>query len=448
MSDPNVIQAEKPQAIQLRTERYRIPFRGPIESDPLNGLHEQMLADLAALGNQGNVTAAALMSYVHTLQRETDHARLMVTSLKSQDAFQKKVTALQGKRVGLWTDLHDATEISFVEGSSIAKRAAVHTQFGQATVPMNAIEGKTYSVSLLGSTGITSLNVVATATGVFNRGDGIQDYEGGDEVPTIEQTALKNATNGNNLEYWRRRVIFDLESDVAEVEVEATFQLPDQSNISANVIYLHPFPLGSVDITGLWIAPDLSDSFIAVPGFTEKDGADKSRWFFPAQDIAQVKVRLRQRSWTEESGRKVFEYGLQELGVQLVEWDKSYDEQSSLLTDNHTFVGRVAAPEGMLLSKLYGFYSAPNFLLEAFGSRHLHFVIAKDIDGSDVVWNSDQSAPPQSQDSALDLGSVEELFVFVTLNWCDTVGVGSPFQAGCPPFLEGYGLDVTMIEGS
>lgn len=448
MSDPNVIQATKPQAIQLRSERFRIPFRGPIESGPFNQFHEQLLSDLLELANQGNTTAAALLSYAHTLQRETDHARAQVAALKTERGFQQKVTALQGRRVGLWADLHDATEVSFLEESSISKRAAVHTQFGQATIPMNAVEAKTYSVSLLGSSGITSLNVVAIATGAFDKGDGVQNYEGGDEIPTVEQTALKNATNGNNLEYWRRRVIFDLESDVDEVEVEVTFQLPDQSNIAANVIYLHPFPLGTVDITGLWVASDLSDSFTAVPGFVEKDGADKSRWFFPAQDVAQVKVRMKQRSWTEENGRKVFEYGLQEMGVQLVEWDKSFDDQSSILTDNHTFVRRFTPPKGMVLSKLFGFYSEPNYLLEAFGSRHLHFVVAKDAAGTDVVWNSDETPPPQDFDTELDLGSVDELFVIVTLNWCDTVGVGSPFQAGCPPFVEGFGLDVTMIEGS
>lgn len=446
MADPNVIQAEKPKSIQLRSERQRIPFRGPIDSDGINKLHEQMLDDLSALANQGNATAAALLSYAHTLQRETDQARLTGISLKRQSAFQKKIDALQGKRVGLWVDLHDATEISFLEDASIAKRATVNTQFGQATVPMNAVESKTYSVALLGSSGVTSLNVIGTATGSFDKGDGVQNYEGGNETPTIEQTALKNAANGNNLEYWRRRVIFDLESDVSEVEVEVTFQLPDQSNIHANVIYLHAFPLGSVDVTGVWVAPDLSDSFSLIPGFSEVDGAGKQRWFIPAQEVAQVRVRLRQRAWTEENGRKVFEYGLQEIGVQLVEWDKSFDAEASQLADNHTFVARIPAEDGMRLSRLHGFYSTPNFLLEAFGSRHLHFVVSKDIEGTDVVWNSDESPPPQSQDSALELGSVEELFVIVTLNWCTTVGVGSPFQAGCPPWVEGFGVDVTMIE--
>jgi len=448
MSDPNVIQATKPQAVQLRSERFRIPYRGPIESDPLNRLHEQILNDLQTLAGQGNSTAAALLSYAHTLQRETDHARLKVTALQSEADFEKKIAALQGKRVGFWADMHDGSEISFLEDAPASRRAAVHTQFGQATIPMNAIEAKTYSVALLGSSGITSLKVVATASGSFDKGDGVQNYEGGTETPTIEQTDLQNAANGNNMEYWRRRVIFDLESDVSEVEVEVTFQLPDQSNIAANVLYIHPFPLGTVDIVGLWVAPDLSDSFVSVPGFSETDAADKSRWFFPAQDVAQVKVRLRQRSWTEENGRKVFEYGMQEIGVQLVEWDQTFDSQSSLLTDNHTFVRRFVPPAGLVFNKLYGFYSTPNYLLEAFGSRHLHFVLAKDAEGTDVVWDSDQTAPPQDLDTPLDLGSVDELFVIVTLNWCDTVGVGSPFQAGCPPFVNGFGIEATLVQGS
>lgn len=448
MTEPNIIQATKPAAIQLRTEKMVIPHRGQISSMQLNRFHDQVLSDLMELANQGNIVAKAVLNYAHVLQRETDQTRQLAISMREQLSFNRKVTAKQGRRVGLWVDLHDASMISFLEGSSPSRRAQVSTQFGQATIPMNAVESKAYSVTILGTSGITSMNVIASCTGIFDAGDGVQNYEGGLETPTIEQTDLKNAANGSNIEYWRRRVIFDLESDVAEVECEVTFQMPDQSSIQANVLYLHPFPLGTVDITGLWICPDLGQSFVQVPKFEVKEGAGKTRWFFPTQNVAKVKIRMKQRNWTEENGRKVFEYGLQELGVQLVEWDKTYDAAAGQISDNHAFVTKIEAEPGMRLSKLYGFYATPNYLLEPVGNRHLHFTIAKDAAGSDIIWNSDQSPSPQSLSAPIELGAVTEVYVITVMNWCVNVSSGSPFQAGCPPFIEGFGIDVTMVESS
>jgi hypothetical protein len=446
MPDPNAIQAVKPYAVSLQVERFHVPYRGPLDSDRMNAFHEQVHSDLVALANQGNANAKGILNYAHTLQRETDGARLTSLALEKQLSFFHKVTALQGRRVGLWFDLHDGKDVSFLEDSDVSKRASVSTQYGEATVPMNAAESKTYRVAIVGSGNVSALQAVISATGDFDKGegDGPLAYEADG---TVEETPLANCVNGSNLEYWRRRVIFPLESDQSEVEVELTVQLPDQSSIKANVLSLHPYPLGTVDVTGLWIASDLSDSFALVPGFDAEDGIGKRRWFIPPQDVSQVKVRLRQRSWHEENGKKVFEYGLQELGIHLVEWDKTFDAEASQLADNHTFVRRILPVSGMVFAKLYGFHSDPVYTLEPANNRHLHFILARDPDGTDVVWNSDLTAAPQTLATAIDLGQVEELYLITTLNWVATASVGSPFLADCPPFLRGFGLDVTMVEG-
>lgn len=447
MSDPNAIQAKKPYALSLQTQRFHVPYRSPLDSGRLNEFSEQVHADLLALATQGNVNARGIINYVHTLQNETDTARQMGLALKKQMDFTHRIMALQQRRVGIWCDLHDGSEIFFLDGSDVSKRAAVSTQYGQATIPMNAAESKTYSVAIVGSGDVTSLQAVVVATGDFDKGggDGVVAYEGDG---TVEQTALENIANGNNLEYWRRRVIFPLEDDTSEVECEVTLQLPDQSSLKSNVIYLHPYPLGDMDITGLWVASDLDGSFSLVPGFEEMNGSGKSRWFFPTQDVSVVKVRFRQRNWREESGKKVFEYGLQELGIQLVEWDKTFDAAAAQLKDNHTFVRRIKPVTGMRFSKLYGFYSDPLFTKEPSNNRHLHFVVATDPDGDNVIWNSDLMSAPQALTTPLELGSATELYVITTLNWVVSASGGSPFQAGCPPFLTGFGVDVTMVESA
>jgi len=450
MSDSNVIHAAKPEVIALQTEKLTIPFRGPIESGPENRHKDQVLSDLKTLQSAANVNARATLNYAHIGQREGDTSRMKVQANRASMDFYQKIKAMQGERIGMWFDFHETKPISFVPGSDIARRAMVSAQYGEATIPLNKIESKTYTIPILSEGGLSTLETSVVVDGIFDKGegDGVVDYEGNGEDPTLEETPTGNLANGQNLEYWRRRAIFDLSSDVTEVEAEITLQLPEQSNLFANVLSVHPFPLGTVDITGLWTSPDLSSSFSAVDGFSELLDAGKTRWLFPTQEVAQVKVRLRQQNWFEENGKKVFEYGMQELGVMLVEWDRHYDAAAASFADNHSFVVRVDALDGMVLNKLHGFYSGPDYLLESAGSRHLHFTIATTADGTNVIWSSDASAAPQALTNPIDLGSNETVYVIVTMNWAETVTEGSPFLARTPPFLNGLGLDVTMVEAS
>jgi len=449
MPDANIIEAQKPQSVRLQSQPLVLPFGAAIESAKLNERFAGTLEDLMILARQGNINASAILNYARVLQKETDTARQTGLVQKEQLDFMHRVLTKQSLRTGIWYDLHETANVFFLDGSDISKRASVSGQYGQATIPMNAVQSKTYSIRLLAEDGISQLEVLSSATGVFDKqlGDGVTNYEGGSETPTIEETPQSNATNGNNLEFWRRRIIFPLESDVSEVEVELTITLPSQSDLKANVLYVHPYPLGNVDVVGMWVSPDLTDSFTQLTGWSDVEGATKTRWYMPAQNVSKVKVRLRQRNWFEDNGRKVFEYGLQELGVQLVEWDRHYDSDGQL-ADNHSFVTKIQAPTGTVFHKLHGFYTDPNYLLEAAGSRHLHFVVSTDPNGAVQLWNSDRSAAPQSLETALDLGLSTELYVVTTLNWAETVGVGSPFQALTPPWLSGFGMDVRLKESS
>ncbi len=442
--ESNLIESGNTDRVQVRTERVVIPYRGFIESETVDSFIESVVSDLVSHSSALNGHASAIRQAFHTLQLENMEAKAKVAAIEKQLEMDRRVRARRGERMGKWYDFHDAAGVSWLEDAPASRRAAISTQYGQITVPLNAVESRTYALRLLSGGVVTPSTVKVTTSGVFDKleGDGSVDYE---YSGTIEETDPRNAVNGNNDQYWRRRIIFDLDSDVSEVETEITVQIPDSANLYANVVYAHPFPVGGVDVTGVWTSPDLTDSFTAISGFTEVRGARKRRWFIPQQKIAKLKVRLRQRNWFEENGKKVFELGLQELGVQLVEWDKTYAEGATL-ADNHTIVTRIDADPGLVFWRLYGFYSEPNFLLEPAGSRHVHFIVSTDPEGSNRVWDSDASAAPQSLSSPIEIGSVGTLYVLTTLNWAATVANGSPFAAGTTPYLNGFGLDFTALD--
>lgn len=446
MSDANLIQSLPPQAVMTQIERFNVPYRGKLESSGINKFAEQVISDVRTLADQGNVNAQAIVNAFHVIKHETDIARQFALEARAHLSMQRRIAALMGHRLPHWIDLHDGSDISFVEDAPASLRAAVSTQFGQATVPMNAIESKLYSTRILAEGTVVPNTLIVSTTGIFDKqdGNGLTNYE---YDGTIEETDPRNMCNGNNQDYWRRRAIFPLDSDISEVECEATITVPESANLYANMVAAHPYPLGNIDITGIWISPDLSGSFTALPSFAEKRGATQSRWFLPDQKVAQIKVRIRQRNWHEENGRKIFEYGFQELGLFLVEWDQTYDSNAATLADNHAFVARIEAEPGFKFYQMYGFYSMPDWTLEPSDNRHLHFVVAKDADGAIPVWDSDQNVAPQSG-SPINLGGVSELYIITTLNWVATAGVGSPFEVYTTPWVEGMGIDCSYVRST
>ncbi|TXH15007.1 MAG: hypothetical protein E6R03_08120 [Hyphomicrobiaceae bacterium] len=445
MADANRIESAKTDKIQSVVERINVPYKGFIDSGKLDQFMEAVTEDVTNIVTQTNGLATAVhqSGHIQALDKVDAHQRAL--ALEEQLAFMRRMASKRGERVALWKDFHDATGISYPEGSDPSLRAAVASEYGQVTLPMNSIESRTYALRLLAGGTVTPSSVLVNATGTFDKleGDGVTDYE---YSGTVEETDPRNCVNGNNTEYWRRRVIFDLDSDVSEVESEITIQVPASANLYANVIYAHAYPLGNVDIVGVWASTDLSDSFLPISSFETVEGAGKERWFIPSQKIAKLKLRIRQRNWFEENGKKVFEYGFQEVGIQLVDWDKRYDATATALTSNHRVVIRLDADDGFEFRRLFGFYTKPDFTLEPVENRHLHFQLARDEAGVDVVWDSDSSAPPQNLAAAIDLGDVETLYLIMTINWCESVDSGSPFVAGTPPFINGFGLDCTYVE--
>jgi len=198
-----------------------------------------------------------------------------------------------------------------------------------------------------------------------------------------------------------------------------------------------------VDITDVAIASTIGTAFSTVSTFTEQLDAGATRIFFPTQQVGMIKVRFRQRYWRQKEGYKVFRYGLEELSLQLVDWDKSYDGAAAI-TANHTFGYYIDAPAGYKFTLVKDLFSTPDFELETAGSRHIHFKIAADVEGSTVFWDSDLNDPPRTTPVTI-TGDRTRLFVLTTMNFVSTSGgASSPFPVGTTPYLNRYAMAYTV----
>lgn len=418
--------------------------RGPLISDDFNNVQEGLVSDVQSLANAVNSLNARLSRSLTVLQSENSYLRRAVSSLRNQQEYVEKVYGTSNSLVCRFVDFSDTSVISFPNELDDSRSPMLCADFGEVTLPSNATENKFYFTSLISNKIVPPTTLAVTVKGEFDKrdGEGLVNYERGGKVyPGVPE----NAFNGINTSYWIRKVEFPIDSRVDEVECELTVVVPEGASSEANLIELYTFPNGTVDIVELAYASDLGDNFIRVPGFVPENNYVSRRLHFSATAIDQVKIRLRQRNWVEENGKKVFYYGLQELGLKLVDYDKTYSQGAAFGTNNG-FVVRVDAPPGNTFNQIYRVDPAPNFLLEDMSNRHVHLKIGLSSDiANGTIWDSDVNYTPQQSNTPLTIAS-NVFYIFVELNYVASVGgVLSPYQVGTTPYINGIGLTYTLV---
>jgi hypothetical protein len=140
----------------------------------------------------------------------------------------------------------------------------------------------------------------------------------------IEENSPVHAFNGDNNSYWHRKVIMPLEdAPQKDVTAELIVTLPDTiiSNRDVNTIYIKTFPVHSLQIDK--VEYRLEGDWVLVPGWevdADNNPAPQSyagniKLCFPNIAMSQVRVSMTQYNWFEEDHKKVYHFGLQEVGI-------------------------------------------------------------------------------------------------------------------------------------
>lgn len=431
--------------VQTQVQERRARHRGALKSADWNDFVDETVHDITQLGAAINSLNSRLTRSMVILQHENDELRRHVDALLSQKQYSEKVAGGNNFLVSRFLDLNETEGISFLNGLDDTFSAMVSADYGEATLPANAVESKFYYQSLRTGKILTPADLVVEVTGTFDKADGagLVDYERGG---SISEGKPEWAFNGINHLYWVRRVEFPLDSRVDQVECQLTVTVPAGSSREANLVEVVPFPNGSLDVTSLATAADLGTVFTTVPGFESTDNLSARRYHFPAVPVDQVRIRLRQRNWVEENGKKVFYYGLQELGLKLVDYDKRYTPGASL-GSNHAFVLQFNAPAGYAFKDIYRIDPDPSFLLEDLGKRHVHLRLVSDPTSGTTLWDSDTTLAPQLTGVAIPTMGRSTLYWVVELNYVEsTGGASSPFLVGTTPCVRGIGTSFTLQE--
>lgn len=419
--------------------------RGALSSADFNDFVEETVNDIVNLSSAVNSLSSSLTKMIVTLQNENAYLRRQVDSIRNQNTYVEKSNGSYGYVVSRFLDLNDTTGVFYPNDTNDSFSIMVNAEYGEATLPVNAIENKFFITSLTSGKIILPPDLSIGVTSLFDKGtgDGVVDYErGGIVTPGKPEWAV----DGYPSHYWIRRVEFPIDSRVDQVECEFTVTVPDGTSSEANLIELTTFPNGTVDITSVSTASDLGDNYIVVPGFTPQDNMVATRWHFSSKTVEQIKIRMRQRNWVEESGKKVFYYGINDLSLKLVDYDKKWVPGSAFGSSN-TFVIKVDAPAGFGFDVIYRIDPEPNFFLEDLSSRHIHVRLSTSPDFSGQKWDSDTFLPPQKTSEPLRLGGNETIYVIVMMNFVESSsGSLSPFPVGTTPYFKGLGLTYSLKE--
>jgi hypothetical protein len=432
---------EDKRIVNASSVRRPARFRGALSSADFNDSQEEIITDIQDLSSAVNSLSSRLTRSINILNNDNAHLRRQVNALREQQSFQESSAAEYNIIASRFVDFSNTEGITFPNGIDDSKSIMVSAEFGEVTLPPNSVENKFYTTSLI-SNKVISPPIHLIVKGNFDKqdGSGVVNYEKGGKV---YEGKPEYAFNGVNDLYWVRKVEFPLSSRVDEVECELTATVPEGSSSNANLLEILPYPNGSVDVTEVATASDLGNNFIRVEGFEPTDNLITRRYHFAPKGVDQVKIRLRQRNWIEENGKKVFYYGLQELGLKLIDYDKEYSPQAAP-NNNNSFILAIPAVIGYQFRDLFRVTGKPDFLAEDFTKRHVHVRLCRSLDFSnDIIWDSDRDVVPQRTSNALAINS-EVIYAFIQMNYVsETGGVASPYNVGTTPYLNGLGISFT-----
>jgi hypothetical protein len=439
--------ANKPdfKIVQILSKRDPARFRGPFSSEEYNTFQDNVVMDLTDLGVAANTNAQNLKANLQWTQSENLFLKRRIESLEASRDYREHTFGKASVNIDKYIDFHDTSHFIFPTSLPSDKAAPFKGQFGEVSLPTVAVENKFYNFSLRTTEIILPDDLTTSVTSQFDKldGQGLQDFEFGGKVT---EGIVERAFNGLNEQAWVRTVEFPLESDVDQVEVQLTAVVPAGVSSSANLIELVPFPEGSVDVTEISTAANLGVTFTQIDGFSEVNNLTARRYHFPPRSVEQVRIKLRSRNWRELNGKKVFLYGLQELGLKLVDYRKEFIETDAF-AENPTVMVKFQAPTSHVFDSLLRIDPQPNFFLEDenVDARHVRLRMSTTQDFSGTFWDSATDEPPQlGSFTGIAMGQVAEVYAIYTLKFVSSSGgLGSPYLVGTTSYLNGLGIVFT-----
>lgn len=277
-------------------------FRDTTESENQNDYMQQVFYDIASLFDLANKQEDEI-EWMHKFFEIASHY-----SQEHHDVMRKELDALKEdlqaiQRPGESYTKHvfpsDAREDVTAEEF---ERAVIDTHHDIITVPYSTFSSsKLYLYDEINEEYILP-NMIEHS--IVPAADGV----------SIIENDFRHCLTPDEFKLWHREYrMFKGTSD--HVEAEIVIQLPEEiiSTRDTNTLYIHPFPLNTMDI--LSVEYQTNGGWSPLPGFLPVQEAGNTKFCFSPIEVSAVRIKLRQRHFIEKGGMQVFHMGIREIGI-------------------------------------------------------------------------------------------------------------------------------------
>lgn len=411
------------------------PRHGEIRSEDWNTMQSQLEYDLVYLFDQLSSVKQDLEQSKTDMTLADLRNRAAVDRIIRKEEEDRRMQARRSEAVHHTRDFRSSRNLYFEHTDEVTwsiaadNRLRLDIGYGQLTLPYDRVVSRFYSADP-DTRSVVPVQTIDTTITAVSESNAIKVINGD----------ISKAFDGHNNNAWKREVWYPLHSDVEEVIVDVDITIPVSLISKSNVIQVHPYPDGLVDIMQVYY--ETSDSTpvndLTDAGTTSWVGdsvpALESSWFrghFKPLGIQRLKLRLRQRNFVERNGFKVFTYGLQDVGLLLVDFDN--DDTNLTASSPHqdkAVVVRFDAPEGYDFDKITGIWTDPVV------SDDLVLAVYSDFALSNRLWTSTSSLPQDGSDITVP-ASTSSVYV--------SVGMGYDQANDVAPILKDMSLRYTTV---
>lgn len=437
--------------MSTRSRRFETARRGRTNSQDINDFMDLVVRDIDQLDTTVTSNTNQVEKDMQILSAEIREMREEVERLKKKYEVENDIAKEDQTELFYMQDFRRTANVTYGSGTAAipdGKKLRVDTEYGQLILPYNNLyerlfykdidtgEVRTYS-------GVT-LSVTATS-------------ESGNSAVVSGTPA--NAVNGINESYWLREVKYEPHSDVSEVECQLRVEIPSSRIMKSNMLVLHPYPAGLVDIVDVEYTTDGSESWTSFnssasdtlyPSCTfPMTSAGLTRLVFPALEITKLRITLKQRNHTMRNGYKSFQYGLQEVSLRLIDYEtygasNLFDGTANPNpNDVNSVITKIDAPSGYTFLNLTGFWTAPGYSASGGGvggtgsyGWPVYHRIYTDSDLTNKVWDSYSDSIPQ--DSAVNVSAQSASSIYVITS------CGYDTSKAVPPVVDYWALKYTV----
>lgn len=136
---------------------------------------------------------------------------------------------------------------------------------------------------------------------------------------TIQENDFMNCITPDEFSFWHRKYTY-LAGLKSSAQAIVQVDLPDEiiSSRDVNTIYIHPFPLNTMDI--LNVEYKLDGGWRTVPGFKHTENIGNMKFCFSPLEMKSIRLTLRQRHFVRKGNKDVFHIGLRQIGVEFTDY--------------------------------------------------------------------------------------------------------------------------------